>query len=165
MPPSKPRSLARPAIDVCIDDRARPRYHLAILLNDANAMYETVSTARAIADPNRMRVLAVLMQHEELCVCQITALLNLATPTVSRHMSILRGALLVHSRKHGRWVYYRLSPEFPPLLRQWLVESLSGSPETEADLASLQRVLACDPGEICRCQRTRRVAPNGREGT
>ncbi|NLE95918.1 MAG: helix-turn-helix transcriptional regulator [Dehalococcoidia bacterium] len=128
-------------------------------------MHETVSIAKAIADRNRIRVLAVLMKHEELCVCQITALLNLATPTVSRHMSILRGAGLVHSRKRGRWVHYQLSLEFPPLLRQWLVESLSGSPETEADLASLQRVLACDPGEICRCQRTRSVASNGRVAT
>ncbi|MBN1151901.1 MAG: winged helix-turn-helix transcriptional regulator, partial [Dehalococcoidia bacterium] len=61
-------------------------------------MKQTLSIAKAIADSNRMRVLAVLMAHDELCVCQITALLELATATVSRHMSILYGARLVQSR-------------------------------------------------------------------
>lgn len=118
-------------------------------------MRETISISKAIAESNRMRVLSVLMAHEELCVCQITALLNLATATVSRHMSILRGARLVESRKQGRWVYYRLSETFPPLLRQWLTESLSSSPVARADNLFIVQVLACNPGELCRCQRPR----------
>ena len=119
-------------------------------------MHEPLSIAKALADSNRMRVLVVLMVHEELCVCQITALLGLATATVSRHMSVLHGAGLVRSRKEGRWVYYRLSDAFPPLLRQWLMESLSQSPDVRADLAAVTKVLACDPNELCRCQRARR---------
>jgi len=118
-------------------------------------MNETLGMAKALADSNRMRVLAVLMAHEELCVCQITALLELATATVSRHMSILHGAHLVQSRKKGRWVYYRLSDAFPPLLRQWLEDSLRGSVQVDADRAAVVQVLACDPNELCRCQRTR----------
>ncbi|MBN1151819.1 MAG: helix-turn-helix transcriptional regulator, partial [Dehalococcoidia bacterium] len=105
---------------------------------------------------NRMRVLAVLMAHEELCVCQITALLELATATVSRHMSILYGARLVQSRKIGRWVYYRLSDTFPALLREWLEDSLRGSAQMQSDRAAVTEVLACDPNELCRCQRTLR---------
>ena len=119
-------------------------------------MNETLSMAKALADFNRMRVLAVLMAHDELCVCQITALLELATPTVSRHMSILHGARLVQSRKDGRWVYYRLSDTFPVLLREWLEDSLDRSAQVDADRAAVVQVLACDPGELCRCQRTQR---------
>jgi ArsR family transcriptional regulator, arsenate/arsenite/antimonite-responsive transcriptional repressor len=118
-------------------------------------MQDTLSIAKALADSNRMRVIAVLMANDELCVCQVTELLGVSTPTVSRHMSILYGARLVESRKAGRWVYYRLSATFPPLLRQWLTESLTGSAQVEADRTAVAGVLECDAGELCRCQRAR----------
>ena len=116
-------------------------------------MEQTLLTAKALADSSRLRVLAMLMEHDELCVCQVTALLNLSTATVSKHMSILHGAHLLASRKEGRWVYYRLSASFPGRLRQWLTETLSGSTVTQTDRAALKEILACDPAEICRCQR------------
>lgn len=116
-------------------------------------MQPTLAITKALADSNRMRVLAVLMEHDELCVCQITALLHLATPTVSRHMSILHGAGLVQSRKEGQWVYYSLSDAFPPLLRAWLVDSLSQSQQVAADRTEVEQVLSCTPGALCRSQR------------
>ncbi len=118
-------------------------------------MHETLAVVKALADLNRMRVLSVLMKFDELCVCQLTTLLGLATPTVSRHMSILHSAGLVRSRKEGRWVYYRLADGFPPRLRQWLAEALEESAEAESDRTVVARLLTCDPGELCRCQRSR----------
>ncbi|MBN1856204.1 MAG: metalloregulator ArsR/SmtB family transcription factor [Dehalococcoidia bacterium] len=122
-------------------------------------MQQTLSITKSLADSTRIRVLAVLMEQEELCVCQITALLHLATATVSRHMSILHGAGLVQSRKEGQWVYYRLSDTFPPLLRAWLTESLSQSPQVAADRTEVLQVLSCTPGSPCRSQ------PEQRHGT
>jgi ArsR family transcriptional regulator len=90
-------------------------------------METSLKITKALADGNRMRVLAALIEREELCVCQLTEMLHLATATVSRHMSILHGAHLVQSRKEGRWVHYRLAAQFPECLRQWLQESLSKS--------------------------------------
>jgi ArsR family transcriptional regulator len=116
-------------------------------------MEKTIALARALGDGNRMRVVAALMRHDELCVCQITALLGLATPTVSRHMSVLNGVGLVQSRKDGRWVYYRLSDAFPGTLRAWLDESLERSPVVDADSTALRQVLACDAVVLCRSQR------------
>ena len=63
---------------------------------------------RAIADPSRLRILKML-EPEELCVCQITAVLGLAPATVSKHLSVLKAAGLIAQRKAGRWVYYRLA--------------------------------------------------------
>ena len=116
-------------------------------------MENILNMAKALADGNRMRVVAALMAHDELCVCQLTEMLGLAGATVSRHMSILQAARLVKSSKQGRWVFYRLSSEFPELLRKWLMESLRNSPETEADKVSLETILACEPDELCRRQR------------
>lgn len=118
-------------------------------------MDDTLATARALGDSNRLRVVAVLMEHEELCVCQITALLGLATATVSRHMSLLHAAGLVQSRKTGRWVYYRLSGSFSPTLRQWLENSFSHSEVAQLDRDTVRSILVCRPGDPCRFSATR----------
>lgn len=116
-------------------------------------MEQPLTMAKGLADGNRMRVVAALLDHEELCACQLTEMLGLAGATVSRHMSILQNARLVRSRKQGRWVFYRLSDEFPGLLRRWLQEALADSSDIRMDRESLQVVLACDPDELCRRQR------------
>ena len=64
--------------------------------------------AKAVGDGSRTRILKML-ERGELCVCQITAVLDLAPATVSKHLSGLKMAGLVHQRKEGRWVYYRLA--------------------------------------------------------
>ena len=119
-------------------------------------MEYTLNIAKALADGSRMRVIAALMSREELCVCQITEMLQLAPATVSRHMTILQHARLVQSRKEGRWVFYRLTAAFPDLLRQWLTGSLAQSEEILADRSRLQTILACDPDDLCRQQKQRK---------
>ena len=74
-------------------------------------MREIMDMLKALADENRLRALRAL-KGGELCVCQLIALLDLAPSTVSKHLTILRAARLVESRKDGRWMYYRLSREF-----------------------------------------------------
>lgn len=49
-----------------------------------------------------------MLRGGELCVCQITAVLELAPSTVSAHLAELRRAGLLDERKDGRWVHYRL---------------------------------------------------------
>ncbi len=119
-------------------------------------MENTLYIVKALADGNRMRVIASLMQHDELCVCQITEMLNLAAATVSRHMAILQNARLVQSRKEGRWVFYRLLEPFPDLLRKWLLESLAPAPEIQGDRRNIEDILSSDPDDLCRRQKNRR---------
>jgi DNA-binding transcriptional ArsR family regulator len=72
-------------------------------------MLETFETvAKAVADPSRMRILK-LLEGGQLCVCQITAVLDLAPATVSKHLTALKTAGLVQQRRNGKWVYYRLA--------------------------------------------------------
>ncbi len=116
-------------------------------------MESILAMSKGLADGNRMRIIAALLERDELCVCQLTEMLGLAGATVSRHMSILQAARLVRNRKQGRWVFYRLSGEFPELLKKWVRESLADSPEVRADRENLQTILRCDPEELCRRQR------------
>ncbi len=114
-----------------------------------------LTITKALADKSRMRVAAALLSHNELCVCQLVELLQLATPTVSRHMAVLQNARIVQSRKEGRWVYYRLCAEFPEQLRQWFKDSLLKTKEIKADQIFLAGVVSCDPEDLCRSQKER----------
>ena len=74
-------------------------------------MRDRLDVLKALADESRLRALCAL-RNGELCVCQLIALLELAPSTVSKHLSLLRAARLVDSRKEGRWMYYTLSQKF-----------------------------------------------------
>ena len=74
-----------------------------------------MSLTKALADPNRVRLLLAL-RGGELCACQITELFGLAPSTMSKHLSILYQAGLVDSRKNGRWVHYGVAARLDHLL-------------------------------------------------
>jgi ArsR family transcriptional regulator len=70
----------------------------------------TASSFRAFADPIRLRILNLLQQEKELCVCDLCDVLGEAQPKVSRHLATLRSAGLVEVRRQGKWKFYALAP-------------------------------------------------------
>ena len=60
---------------------------------------------KALSDNGRLRILKMLQQRS-LCVCEITDIIQLATSTVSKHLSILRDAGFIIEQKDGKWVNY-----------------------------------------------------------
>jgi ArsR family transcriptional regulator len=72
---------------------------------------------KALADPARVAILNRLAAADEVCVCDFVATLDLAQPTVSHHLKVLREAGLVESSRRGTWAYYRLVPEAVGALR------------------------------------------------
>ncbi len=116
-------------------------------------MIETFETvAKAVADPSRVRILK-LLEGGELCVCQITTVLDLAVATVSKHLAALKTAGLVQQRRDGRWVYYRLAErDFNPYARGFLDlvrGSLAGDPTTAEDGRLLALVNAVPVQVLC----------------
>ncbi|GAA3285319.1 metalloregulator ArsR/SmtB family transcription factor [Paenarthrobacter aurescens] len=67
---------------------------------------------KALADPNRLRLLSMVKAEDsgESCVCDLTEPLGLGQPTVSHHLKILVEAGLLHREKRGTWAYYSLVP-------------------------------------------------------
>ena len=117
-------------------------------------MRELLAVMKALADENRLRIIAAL-QGRELCLCQIVELLGLATSTVSRHASILQQARLVHSRKEGRWTYFRLDDDAPSQADEataLVVRALKGNSQAREDAKRLRQILKLDPEELCRQQ-------------
>ncbi len=68
---------------------------------------------KALADPARLKLLSMIGTHEggEACVCQLTEGFNLAAPTISHHLKVLRESGLITSDRRGTWIYYRLVPQ------------------------------------------------------
>ena len=81
---------------------------------------ELAARFRALADPARVAIVNRLAAAEEVCVCDLNASLDLAQPTVSHHLRVLRQAGLVESRRHGTWAFYRLVPDAVAQLRDAL---------------------------------------------
>jgi len=118
-------------------------------------MRDLLDITKALADRNRLRAV-VALEGGELCVCQIIELLGLAPSTVSKHMSILRQARLVDTRKDGRWVHYRLADGDAPAAAKdalrWLHRHLADDPEIARDAQKLKAILKLDPEVLCQGQ-------------
>ena len=110
----------------------------------------TVALARALGNPARLRI-AAMLRTGDLCVCQITEVLGLAPSTVSAHLRELRQVGITTERKVGRWVYVGLADD--PGARPWIDSALTavaGDQQITAD-ATLVEELKCLPvEELCR---------------
>jgi DNA-binding transcriptional ArsR family regulator len=118
-------------------------------------MRDLMVVTKALADESRVRILLAL-QPGEICVCQIVELLQLAPSTVSKHMSILKQARLVESRKEGRWMFYRLADEDAPAEAKEMAALVFRLTASDArrreDAKRLKQILKMDRDELCRKQ-------------
>lgn len=109
-------------------------------------MKKTLNITRALADENRLRAL-MMLRNGEMCVCRIIEMLGLAPSTVSKHMSILKQADLVETRRAGKWTYYRLpgeeaSPEISAIIG-WVNHCLSDDALISEDKKKLTGARSC----------------------
>ena len=114
-------------------------------------MRNFMATAKALADEGRVRILAAL-EGQELCVCEVIELLELAPSTVSKHLSMLKQARLVECRKKGRWIYYRLAGDDAlaevRAAIEWVRSSLGDDPVVQKDRERISRIIA-DRDDAC----------------
>lgn len=74
-------------------------------------MKAEVRLFKALADETRLQIIWLLMLAEELCVCDIMAVLGITQSKASRHLRYLYNTGWVQDRREGLWMYYRLAPE------------------------------------------------------
>ncbi len=77
--------------------------------------------AKALGDPVRLQLVDVLRKHAgAVCVCELVPLFDIAQPTVSHHLKVLRDAGIVGSERQGLWAYYYVIPDALKGLSTWL---------------------------------------------
>ena len=94
---------------------------------------------KALAEPIRLRIMALLSHQESLCVCDLVQVLGLSQSTISRHLAYLRNNGLVTTWREGNWIHYALLRENPffSVVEQALYE-LQQLCEVKNDLKTLK---------------------------
>ncbi len=69
---------------------------------------------QALGDITRLRLLNLLEQAREICVCELVDALQIPQYKVSRHLQVLTNAGWLEDRRRGKWVYYRISTDLKP---------------------------------------------------
>ena len=104
-----------------------------------STLKQAAALCKALADPNRLRILEVLMQGDS-CNCELNERLGLPPNLLSHHLRILRQAGLIKNRRDvidGRWIYYSVDKTAVARQRIWLAEFL--------DPARIQERPVCGP--------------------
>jgi len=74
----------------------------------------------ALADEKRLKILN-LLTFREMCVCELTAALNITQPNLTYHIKKLENMDLVEHKKQGKWVYYSLTHANEKNLQQFKI--------------------------------------------
>ncbi len=107
-------------------------------------MSTTLKSLRALADPTRLRIMA-LLEREELSVNELQQITRLGQSRISTHLRQLQDAGLLQSRREGKRTFYRLHQAADALAREFIQLAVRGAretPEYPADQINLKRILA-----------------------
>ena len=96
-------------------------------------MNQLINLFKLLSDETRLRIL-MLLAKEELCVCQITGILDITQPTASKILAKLRDMNLVTDLRKEKYVFYRLKQDNPVLLR--MLQDISNQIENYPKLLS-----------------------------
>lgn len=73
-------------------------------------LYDVADLFKVLGDSTRVKILYAILQ-EEMCVCDIAALLGMTQSAISHQLRVLKQARLVKFKKEGKVVYYSLDDE------------------------------------------------------
>ncbi len=114
-------------------------------------MKNFIKVMKALSDPNRVKIIKMLQQRENLCVCEMRAMLKLAQPTVSKHLKVLEEAGLIVSEKEKLWVNYRLHSVGDSIYSAAMLAQLESWLNETPELAEIHRLLpAINRNDICK---------------
>lgn len=101
-------------------------------LKNFNLTYGT-QIFKSFSDDSRTRIIHLLYRKEELCISDLEAILDFTQTKTSRHITYLKNAGLVSSRKFDQWVFYSIKEEGYDMVSQ-IFEFLSKDPILQKDL-------------------------------
>jgi ArsR family transcriptional regulator len=107
-----------------------------------------VDIFKALSDETRLRILSVVWDGE-MCVCEIEAALGLTQSNASRHLTALKNAGILSSRKCAQWAYYKLNEEFShnnKELAAYLTDQMRMLPGYDSDRS---KAAACREEGLC----------------
>jgi ArsR family transcriptional regulator len=103
----------------------------------------TLKALRALSDPTRLRIVA-LLERNELSVNELQEITRMGQSRISTHLGLLQEASLLDSRREGKRTFYRIVANAEPTVREFIQLAVRGAqelPEHGADQVNLKRIL------------------------
>ena len=107
-------------------------------------MYSTLKSLRALSDPTRLRIVA-LLEKDELSVNELQEVTRLGQSRISTHLGLLADCGLVQARRDGKRTFYKLNPQAGNAAGEFIRLAILGAgelPERAGDGINLKRILA-----------------------
>ena len=107
-------------------------------------MSATLKSLRALSDPTRLRIVA-LLERSELSVNELQDITRMGQSRISTHLGLLQDAGLLESRREGKRAFYKINTQATPAAREFIQLAVRGAgelPENAPDQANLKRILA-----------------------
>lgn len=81
---------------------------------------EIADIFKVLSDPNRVKILSIIYENKDVCVCKIQEQFDITQPTLSYHMKLLQDVKLVECWKEGTQCHYKLNDETLGRVRKYL---------------------------------------------
>lgn len=103
-------------------------------------MSDYIKVLQALADESRLRILNLVFE-QDLCVCDIIHVLEVKQSNASRHLSVLKNAGIIQSRKSAQWNYHFLDKSaLPDYLNSLILQVLRKQKVYQDDLKKLKSI-------------------------
>lgn len=106
-------------------------------------MSSTLKSLRALSDPTRLRIVA-LLEKDELSVNELQEITRMGQSRISTHLGLLQDSGLVQSRREGKRTFYKLNAEANGATGEFIQLAIRGArelPEQSGDQINLKRIL------------------------
>src|SRR5437879_8275016 len=91
-------------------------------------MLSTLKSLRALSDPTRLRIVA-LLEKDELSVNELQEITRMGQSRISTHLGLLQDSGLVHSRREGKRTFYKLKLLADGLLAEFILLAIRAAEE------------------------------------
>ncbi len=82
-------------------------------IEELNTSFETLSNALHLAGNTvRLKILFLLQENENLCVCDLSDILEMKIPAISQHLRKLKDRNIIYGTRHGQTIYYALTEKY-----------------------------------------------------
>jgi ubiquinone/menaquinone biosynthesis C-methylase UbiE/DNA-binding transcriptional ArsR family regulator len=106
-------------------------------------MSSTLKSLRALSDPTRLRIVA-LLERDELSVNELQEITRMGQSRISTHLGLLQDSGLVQSRREGKRTFYKLNQHADSGASEFIQLAIRGArelPERDSDQINLKRIL------------------------
>ena len=103
-----------------------------------------------LSDETRLRCLVLLQKEGELCVCEISQIMESIQPKISRHLALMRKSGLVSDERRGQWVYYSLNQSLPDWVKKILEATLENLMKEEPYNSDIRKMCSLRKENICK---------------